>query len=76
MQNKYRHKMKNVLNESNPQSGHFFRRVVYFFFSLWDNALPATLFEASLYLPSLRIFDAFVATCFEVTFYAIGYPPF
>ena len=49
---------------------------IYFFFSLCDKALPATLFDASLYLPSLRILDALEATFLEVTFLAIGYKIF
>lgn len=47
----------------------------FFFFSLCDSALPATLFEASLYLPSLSIFDALEAILGEVTLFAI-FPPF
>lgn len=40
-------------------------------FSLWERALPATLFDAELYLPSLKIEDACDATLGEVTFFAI-----
>jgi len=45
---------------------------VYFFFSLWDKALPAILFVLALERPSFRALDAFVATAFEVTFLAIS----
>ena len=38
------------------------------FFSRCDNALPAILLVLSLERPSLRAFDAWVATFFEVTF--------
>ena len=47
----------------------------YFFFSRCDKALPAILFVLSLERPSCRAFEAFEATSFEVTFFAIA-PPF
>ena len=44
----------------------------YFFFSRCDNALPATLLLSLPVRPSLRTFDAFVATDFDVVFFAIS----
>ena len=41
------------------------------YFPRWERALPATLFDAELYLPSLKIEDACDATLGEVTFFAI-----
>ena len=41
-------------------------RVIYFF--VWDSALPATLFEALLYRPSVKILEALDATDLLVCF--------
>ena len=43
-----------------------------YFFSRCDNALPATLLLSLPVRPSLRTFDAFVATDFDVVFFAIS----
>ena len=68
--------IKNAPNEIKISIEACVKEKIYFFFSLCDNALPATLFDASLYLPSFRILDAFVAIFLEVTFFAIGYKIF